>query len=122
MDKAASVEKRRYKRFTVQDGTFAALRNHDVTLGIIKDISQGGFAVHYIVSGNLLHCPVTIDALFKRDICYLQGVPVKIISDLEVDDRPAFSSIPTRRCGMQFQEMTPSLKSQVEGFIEKFAL
>lgn len=122
MDKTTFAEKRSHKRFIVQDRIFAALRNHDVTLGVIKDISRGGFAVHYIANGNLLHGSVMIDGLFKSESFYLQDVPVKIISDLEVDDRPPFSSIPMRRCGIQFKEMTPSRMSQLARFIEKYAL
>ena len=122
MDKAAFPEKRSHKRFIVQEGTFAALRNHDVTLGVIKDISRGGFAVHYVANGNLLHGSVMIDCLFKEGHSYLKDVPVKIISDLEVDDRPLFSSISMRRCGLQFKEMTPARMSQLERFIENYAL
>ncbi len=66
--------------------------------------------------------PIKGDCLLKGKSCYLQGVPVKIISDLEVDDRPLFSSISIRRCGIQFTEMTPSRMFQVERFIEKYAL
>ena len=122
MDKAAFAEKRNQKRFTVQEGAFAALKNHSFRLGVIKDISRGGLAVHYVANGNLLHGSVMIDCLFKEGHSYLQDVPVKIISDLEVDDRPLFSSISMRRCGIQFKEMTASRMSQVERFIENYAL
>ena len=121
MGKTTFDEKRNHKRFTVQEGTFAALRNHNVTLGAIMDISRGGFAVHYVANGNLLHDSVMIDGLFKSERFYLQGVPVKIISDIEVYDRPPFSFIPMRRCGIQFKEMTPSRISQVERFMENYA-
>lgn len=122
MDKAAFPEKRSHKRFIVQEGTFAALRNHGIRLGVIKDISGGGLALHYVADGNLLQGSVIIDCLFKEGHSYLQGVPVKIISDLEVNDRPPFSSISMRRCGMQFKEMTPARMSQLERFIENYAL
>jgi len=122
MDKAAFTEKRNQKRFTVQEDAFAALRNHVIRLGVIKDISRDGLAVHYIANGNLLHGPVIIDHLFKEGHSYLQDVPVKIISDLEVGDQPLFSFIPMRRCGLQFKEMTPARMSQVERFIENYAL
>jgi hypothetical protein len=122
MDKAAFAEKRNQTRYTVQENTFAALRNHGFRLGVIKDISRGGLALHYIADGNLLHGSVMIVRLLKEGHSYLQDVPVKIISDLEVGDQPPFSFIPMRRCGIQFKEMTPSRMSQVERFIENYAL
>ena len=123
MAKAVFAEKRKEKRFTMEEGTFAALKNHSLSLGgVIKHISPGGLAVHYIADGNLLHGTVMIDRLFKgKDYCF-HDVPVKIISNLEPQDQPLFSSIPMRRCGIQFQEMTPSRMSQLERFIEKYAL
>ena len=122
MDKIAFAEKRNQKRFTVQEVTFVALSNHFFRVGVIKDVSRGGLALHYIADGNLLHGPVMIDRLFKGEHYYLQDVPVKIIWDLEAQDQPPFSSIPMRRCGIQFKEMTPSRMSQVETFIEKYGL
>ena len=116
------AEKRNHKRFTVQEGTFAALRNHGIRLGVIKDISGGGFALHYIEDGNLLHGSIMLDGFFKGKNCYLRSVPVRIISDIEVEDRPPFSSLLIRRCGIKFKEMTASRMSQVERFIENYAL
>jgi len=122
MNKTAFVEKRIQKRFAVQEGTYAALKNHVINIGIIKDISRGGFAAHFISDGSLLHNSVMIEGLFKGSSFCLKGVPVKIISDLEIEDRPLFSSIVMRRCGVEFEDMTPSRMSQLDRFIEEHAM
>ena len=65
---------------------------------------------------------VAIEMVFKGKDCFLKGVPVKVISDVEVTNLHPFSIVPMRRCGLQFKEMTPFRISQVEKFIENYSL
>jgi c-di-GMP-binding flagellar brake protein YcgR len=117
------VDQRKHMRFRVQEGAFAVLMNHVTTVGPIKDISRGGLAFTFISEDKLPQGSFMVDLLFGGDEdFYLKDIPSKIITDFEAIDRPAFSSIPLRRCSVQFEEINPLQISQLESFIRNYTI
>lgn len=109
-------------RFRAQKGAFAVLMNHVTTVGPIKDISRGGLAFTYISEDELPQGSFTMDLLFGDEDFYLKDIPSKIITDFEIADQPSFSSIPLRRCSVQFGEMNPLQISQLESFTRNYTI
>ncbi len=111
------VERRKHKRFQVQDGTFAVLTPHFDNWGQIIDISRGGLAFRY--TGNEL--PPDVSSNLGISLAnigfYLGRVPFKAISDFEIANEVAYSFTTTRRCGVEFGELTLNQISQLEYFI-----
>ena len=111
------VERRKHKRFKVQDGTFAVLTPHFYNWGQIIDISKGGLAFRY--TGNEL--PPNVSSNLGISLAnigfYLGRVPFKAISDFEIDNEVAYSFTTTRRCGVEFGELTLNQISQLEYFM-----
>ena len=117
------VDKRKHMRFRVKEGGFAVLMNHVVTVGPIKDISQGGLAFTFISEDELPQGSFMVNLLFGGDKgFYLKDIPSKIITDFETTDLPSFNSIPLRRCSVQFEEIDPIQISQLETFTKNYTI
>ncbi len=116
------VDQRKHMRFRVKEGAFAVLMNHVTRVGPIKDISRGGLAFTYISEDKLPQGSFMVNLLFGGEGFYLKDIPSKIISDFETTDRPSFSSIPFRRCSVQFGEMNPLQISQLESFTRNYTI
>jgi len=116
------VERRRHKRFKVRDGAFVVLMPPSTKLGQIIDISSGGLAFRYLSmeerskeerSNNLSN----LDIFLTDNSFYLEEVPVINVSDFQIAGKFPFSSITTRRQGVQFRELTHNQISRLEYFI-----
>ena len=114
------VERRKHKRFQVEDGAFALFRphwHHSTMSGRIIDINRHGLAFHYVTSEGGWNGSFELGILFAYHGFYCDKVPVKTISDFEVADETRVSWIATRRRSVQFGELTPHQISQLEHFI-----
>jgi hypothetical protein len=111
------IERREHKRFLVQEGAYALLKNNSSKLGQIKNISRGGLAFSYIVDGEQMHDSFKVD-IFISNLGYcLKDIPSKKISDLHVDNKLPFSTFSIRQVGIQFNELNHSQLSQLDNFM-----
>ena len=114
------VERRKYKRFLVQEGAYALLKNNSSKLGQIKNISKGGLAFSYIVDEEQMNDSFKVD-IFITDSGYcLKDVPSKKISDFHIDNRLPFSTFSIRQAGIQFNELNQSQLSQLDNFMRDY--
>jgi len=112
------VERRKHKRFRVQNDTFVVLKSDNTKVGYLKEITIDRLSFHYVGRREPLTEPAELSIFSPDNNFYLYMVPCKIISDSKLyKDHP--SSINMRRCGVQFGELTPHQMSQLEYFIEK---
>jgi len=122
MDSKRLVERRKYKRFQVQENTFALLRAQVSKLGRVIDISKGGLAFRYVSIGERLKGPLEVDLLLPHHDFSLNKLPVKIISNFEIASETPFRSLTLRRVGVQFGELTQKQKSRLEYFIQNHTI
>jgi hypothetical protein len=87
-------------------------------MGKIIDISEGGLAFRYINTEDKTSGPCELDIFLSDGNFYLNKVPFKNISDVEMDNVPSLASIRTRRSGVQFGELTQSQIFDLEYFIQ----
>jgi hypothetical protein len=117
------VEQRKHKRFKVLEGAFAALRSpwpHSTRLGQIIDISMGGLAFGYIDIGGETGGPSELDIVLSVKNFYLYKVPFKEVSDFQMNKEVPFTFFVTRRCSVQFGELTQDQKHQIAYFVENY--
>jgi hypothetical protein len=114
-NKKKLVDRRKHKRFQSQDTVFATLLPHYKKTGKVIDVSMGGLAFQSIaeLQPPAASCELTIFSA-SGDFC-LSGLSFVTISDFK-NDRVTFSSIRTRRCGLQFGELTGYQIAQIEYF------
>jgi hypothetical protein len=114
------VERRKHKRFLVQEGVYALLKNNSSKLGQIKNISRGGFAFSYIVDGEQMHEAFKVDIFISKIGYCLKDVPSKKISDLHIDNRLPFSTFSIRQARIQFDELNHSQLSQLDNLMRDY--
>ena len=118
MDSKEVVDKRKHKRFRSQDLAFAAFGSHSKEIGKILDISRGGLAFRYIADGDRLNESHELEIYLANNGFHLKKVPFNTISDFELTSEFPLSSIIMRRPGVQFEELTQTMVSQLGYFIQ----
>jgi hypothetical protein len=111
------VERRKHTRFHVRDGAFAVLGPYSSKIGQIIDMSIGGLAFSYIAGEERSNRSYELGILLAENSFYLTKIPFETIWDKETRGVP-FSSVPMRRCGVQFGELTQNQASQLQYFIQ----
>ena len=112
------TERRKFKRLLPKELTFGVFRPHFSNLGKVKDISIDGLALEYVLDETKISGFSEIDIFLINDFLYLRRIPSRIIYAKEIDIES--QSVKTRQCGLQFGELTPTMKSQIEYFIQKY--
>ena len=111
------VERRKYHRFRVPPGVFLSFSPDDSRLGEVVDISVGGLAYRYLATEKKPNPARRLNIFSTGDESYMNDVPFQTVSDFRTLDIP-FTPVMMRRSGIQFGELTHSLMSRLEYFIE----
>lgn len=118
------TEKRKHCRFTTTDDVFASLGHQFITVGKIKDISQGGLSFTYWSNEELLpKTPHSLDIFHRFSGLHMSNLPCKVVYNMpeNIQDmsRPITLPILAKQCGVQFDELTQDQSVQLTSFIEK---
>ena len=114
-------ERRRHKRFRVEESTFALLRAKGSKLGRVLDISEGGLAMRYVSFGEQLKGPFQLDLISPHHNFNVNKLPVQVVSSLEISSEIPFRSITLWRVGVKFGKLTQKQKSTLKHFIHNHA-
>ena len=109
---------RMHPRFRVKDGAFAVLRPDFTQLGPILDISRGGLAFSYHLTGKHTNGSFELDIFLIGQGVLVERVPFRIVSDRKVVSKSQHNGLPRRRCGVQFGKLTQSQSQQMEQFMQ----
>ena len=113
------VERRRFKRFVVNENGFEVFSRQLGIQGTLKDISQGGLSYQYMPFNGEQTLSEVIDVLSTGpERLYIQGLFCKRIYDLVVlsEDR-GFRGTKTRLRGLEFDGLSEKQKKKVLGVI-----
>jgi hypothetical protein len=116
------VERRKNARFHAPKHACVALRSDYVRLGHIERISMDGLEFRYVADMGPLSEPWELDIFFAGTAFYLYKVPFAAISDCETVNDTPFPSLPIRRCGVQFKELTPNQKNMLKYLIQEYTI
>jgi c-di-GMP-binding flagellar brake protein YcgR len=117
-------EKRRFKRFKGKEGAFAAFikPNELVNMGQIQDISMGGLCVRYLATDGSDGQRSAVKIFGTNDrFIHVDKVQCRIVYDLEVPEG-SWEQISTRRCGVEFENLSAKHTSLLQEFIDNFAV
>ena len=126
-DKKNFIDRRKHKRYQVQDGAFAALiSGSNAKLGLICDICQEGLAFRYVVdsSDTENECAdnsCTLDILFDAEGYFLESIPCTTIWERPLQSEDAFSHLAVKKCSVQFRALTSEHRTKLTDFINNFA-
>jgi hypothetical protein len=116
------VERRQNQRFRVKAGAFAAVRPYLIDqnpMGPVVDVSEGGLSFSYHANGEISYESTELDLCSKNDGIYVGRIPVKTVSDLEINDQDAMGPEGERRRGVQFGPLSEEQLYQLRYFIQK---
>ncbi len=103
-----TIERRKYKRYKVQDGVFAVLGPQSSRMGQLIDISNGGAAFYHKDTREMSEKNDELSILFDNNQTSVSYGPLKfqaaIVSEVTVDN--GRTSNATRRCGLEFKNLT----------------
>ena len=119
------TEKRKFARYITRPEIFAALGKSFSRVGRVKDVSLGGVAFEYIAEEQNEDDLSSIDIFATGNGLHLSRIPCRKIYEVSVKDTTEVSSLSselrTKRCGVEFDDLTKSELSQVKHLIETYA-
>ena len=120
MESKELFERRKNRRFRVQERAFAVFGTQVSELGQITDISRGGLSVRYIAHGDRSKGSSELEIYLADKSFSLKKVPFKSVWDFEIADQFPSSPITMRRRGVQFGLLTQEQIPQLDYFIRNY--
>jgi len=126
-DKKNFIDRRKHRRYQVQDGAFAALiSGANAKLGLISDICEGGLAFRYVVDNSDLEneCAdntCTLDILFDAEGYFMESIPCTTIWERPLQSEDSFSNLAVKKCSVHFGPLTSEQREKLTYFIDNFA-
>ena len=115
------IERRRHKRFRIDELTFLIFRPEFQHLGKIKDISEGGVSFERLdlEEGNDHELDGEIDIFSSGGSFYASGIQCKTVWEIDVLENSAFlfNLRVGRHCGLRFVDLTDEQRSQISSFL-----
>jgi hypothetical protein len=112
-------ERRKTKRYQVQDGVFVILRPSDTGACRVINVSMAGLMFEYVTMKEPTTQPTELEIFVTDSLFRLHEVPCHSVWDLPIYKNLAIP-VHKRRSGVQFGELTESQTSQLEHFIEEY--
>ena len=121
-DKHTHNRKRSHKRFRPKIRTFIRVTSEsEEDIGQLIDISKGGLSICYFVDEEKIRSYSEL-SIFSSDADFtLEKIPIKNISDVELQDLPFETGI-LRRHSIRFEQMTNEQISKLDYFLENYTL
>ncbi len=114
-------DRRKHQRYKIAEGTFAAFRNSQKR-GLIMDISKGGLAFTYHAFNRTYEKSSELDIYLPGFKIFMTEIKVTIISEMTVPSRNPYSTIPIKKCGVEFNQLNPEQILQLEFLLQTHAL
>ncbi len=108
-------ECRQNQRFKVQGMVIAVARSSSLSSGNIKEISRSGLMFQYRANGNRRMIPQQLDILWADYVAmyHLEKIPVRIVSDILVENDGKSDKSATRRQAVAFENLTSHHENQI---------
>lgn len=100
---------------------FAVINSNCNKMGRIIDISLGGISICYLDSNIESDKGVELDILFAEERFFLNSISFNCISDFMMIERAPMNAFKMRRLGVQFNNLRPYQRSQIDKFIGSYA-
>jgi hypothetical protein len=100
----------------------AMFKSKPIRKGQIINISRSGLSFRYFPGEGQSNQPGELDILFADIRFYVENLPFKTISDLDVDSEFAYSSLKRKLLRVRFGKMDSHQKAQLDYFIENCAM
>ncbi len=121
----AMVERRKNKRYKVQDNVFAILHSHVIIVTSLIDISQDGLSFECLPEVNEIpKNDGQLDIFFNDDDLYdfyLQNIPFETTSEIEVVNDYK-NILKMKRVGVKFGGISPKQQALLDYFLKNHTI
>ena len=115
------IDRRMYKRFRVQEASFAFIDNGVKILCKLKNIGRGGVSLITVANAEQIPEMFDMDIFVSGPVFYLKDLPAKKVSEVTVRHASFVNTFKKSQIGIQFGELTDSQVSRLEDFIQDYA-
>jgi hypothetical protein len=119
-------EKRKEGRLAVKGNVFAALGRRYDKVGQIRDAGTGGLCFEYIGGKKSDETHEQIDIFCPGSEDTLYNIPCRVVYDRLVNapriDPRYVDSLASRRCGVEFLELSKRERERLDEFLEKYGV
>jgi len=113
------MDRRKHTRYKSRGLGFVAMHNdHAHILGQLLDISQNGISLRYLADNNIpenLKQSCKLDVFSSDQKIALENVPSELIYDSEVEA----GNIATKRCALQFKDLSEDQQHSLGQYLSK---
>lgn len=119
-DLRETVDRRRNKRFTPKETSFAVIDSAKSLIGQINNISKGGVLFQYVDEMKRISDVTTVDLFMTNSNFCLRNLKVKTISDNEAVNIQAYGAVPLRQHRAEFKELSYMQDLLMDYFLLKY--
>ena len=112
------TERRRTQRFPAKTGAFVISKSDPSNRCKLLDISLSGLSFKYLDAALSLGPNDEVTVCAAGNGCSVDNLKCKKVSDIVTDPGAAPPAKPINRCGVQFEELTPTHVEQLRYFIQ----
>ena len=117
-DRRKDTRERKFARFWTKGGAFVKLQNDSrEDVGQLIDISKSGLALLYTPKEEGLPNYSELGIFLFGDNLFIDQIPFRTVSDIELANEIPFSTVTYRRNGVQFEELTPHQTAKLYYFL-----
>ena len=113
------AERRQHERFRINGRAFVYYETHAPKIAEITDISTDGVAFSYVGSAESVNQQIKLEMILPDSTRFLEKLPGKTISDCQIDSGMD-ASLGTRRCSVQFGDLTKDQRGKIACFIKDY--
>jgi hypothetical protein len=115
MAKKDQVDRRKFRRYGFKNPVFITFRPGFDMIGKLTDISAGGLSFEYNTFDERQDKDVVEIAVFSHPKDYsIPKATCRVIYDQQVEGGFSFKGFQTRRCGLEFFELTSDQMLQLD--------
>lgn len=114
------TERRKQRRFKVQDNAFAVLNPEPVKLVPILDIAMGGLGIYVDDGAKWVNNSTKLEIMVADCSFYLDNLPFEIITSFRAFPGDASNMIDGRRYNLKFSNLRPVQKARLKYFIRNY--
>jgi hypothetical protein len=114
------MDRRMYKRFKVQEASFAFIEKDVKILCKLKNIGRGGVSLITVANAEQIPEIFDMDIFVSGRVFYLKNLPAKKISEVAVNHTSFVNAFSKSQIGIEFGELTDSQVSRLEDFIQDY--
>ncbi len=113
-------DRRKHKRYTLRESTYAVLKPNQTRMGQLVDINEKGLTLHYFDIGACsrnIYESSELSLFLNEGILFLEDIPIKVVSEEIKPDRFSDDATAMKRLFVRFGVLTQEQEMRLDDFL-----